>query len=124
MREFFGTLLRKRRTELCITLRELAVKAGCMPSFLSEVENNLRRAPKDEVLLEKLARILKLDKNRVLKAAKNDQERRDMRDLKAMFAQDDELAACYCRAKETCDEEELRQVLKDAFQKLLDERKI
>lgn len=118
MREFFGSLMRQYRAELGITLRELASKVGCMPSLLSEVENGLRAAPKDKDLLTRIAHILGLDPERVYESAKNDQERRDLKALKAMFAKDDELAACYCRAKEQCNQEEIRKILMEAFRKV------
>ena len=117
MHEFLGSLIRQHRAKMGMTLRELAVKVGCVPSFLSEVENGLRAAPKDTVILEKIAKTLSIEPQRVYESAKNDQTRRDMKDFKALFAKDDELAACYCRAKEQCSQDDLKKLLMEAFQK-------
>lgn len=117
IKEFFGSLMRQARADLGVTLRELALKVGCAPSFLSEVENGLRPAPKDKSTLEKIAKALNLDWDRVVEAAKNDRARRDMKIVKELFAQDDALAACYCRAKEHCSEEELRKLFMEVFER-------
>ena len=104
--------MREARTKSGLTLRELALKVGCAPSFLSEVENGLRPAPKDTIVLEKLAKTLGLDSARVFEAVKND---RDI--VKELFAQDDALAACYCRAKAHCNEDELRKLFMEVFER-------
>ena len=117
MHEFLGTLMRRYRAEAKLTLRELALKVGCAPSFLSEVEHGLRAAPKDVGTLDKIAEALALEKKRVYDSAKNDQERRDLKIFKEMFARDDDLAACYCRAKEQCDQDELRRLFMEVFKK-------
>ena len=117
MREFLGSLMRQHRAKVGMTLRELALKVGCMPSFLSEVEHGLRAAPKDSAMLDKIAVALDLDKGRVHDSAKNDLARRDMKIFKEMFARDDELAACYCRAREQCSKDDLRRLFMEVFQK-------
>ena len=53
-----GEVLRGRRVELDITLRDLAKQLGIAPSYLSDIEND-RRVPSQEVL-ERLAAELKL----------------------------------------------------------------
>ena len=109
--------MREARTKSGLTLRELALKVGCAPSFLSEVENGLRPAPKDTIVLEKQAKTLGLDSARDLEAVKNDRDRRDMKIVKELFAQDDALAACYCRAKAHCNEDELRKLFMEVFER-------
>ncbi len=112
---FLGTVMREARVKAGITLRELASTVGCAPSFLSEVENGLRPAPKDEPLLIRIANALGLEASSVKEAASNDRARRDLKLIKELFAQDDELAACYCRAKEMYDENELKELFKEIF---------
>lgn len=123
MKMFLGAVMHEARIRAGITLRELALKVGCAPSLLSEVENGLRPAPKDEHFLEKLAAALDLEAKKVKEAANNDRARRDMRFFKDVFARDDELAACYCRAKEVCNEDELKKLLKEAFSRAADNGK-
>lgn len=115
MKMFLGTVMHEARVKAGITLRELASKVGCAPSFLSEVENGLRPAPKDEPLLIRIADALGLDASSVKEAASNDRARRDLKLLKELFTQDDELAACYCRAKEMYNETELKKLFKEIF---------
>ena len=93
----------------------VSFKSGMCPSFLSEVENGLRPAPKDEPLLIRIADALGLDASSVKEAASNDRARRDLKLLKELFTQDDELAACYCRAKEMYNETELKKLFKEIF---------
>lgn len=123
MREFLGSLVRQQRIKLGLSLRELASKVGCVPSLLSEMENGLRPAPKAQELLEKLAYFLDIDLARVLAAAQNDQSRRNTRDFREMLARDDELAACYCRAKEEFSQEEFKSLLMEAFKKAFSQNK-
>ncbi len=117
MKEVFGTLMREGRTALQITLRELALKVGCTPSYLSEVENGLRSAPKDDELVYRIASELHIPAVQALEAAKNDRERRDMKFIRDLFASDDQLAASYCRARETCSDDELKNIFKEIFEK-------
>lgn len=53
-----GDVLRNKRVELDISLRDLAKKLAIAPSYLSDIENN-RRVPSEDVL-ERLAAELKL----------------------------------------------------------------
>lgn len=122
MREFLGSLMREHRTARGLTLRKLASQVDCMPSLLSEVENGLRAAPKDKNLLTRIADTLGLERERVYESAKNDQDRRDLKAIKAMFARDDELAASYCRAKEQYNQDELKQILIEAFERAMKEK--
>ena len=115
MKEFLSSVLREARSATEMTLRVLAEKVGCAPSLLSEIENGLRPAPKDEKLLEKMAIALNLDVNRVINAARYDRERRDTKMIRDLLSQDDELAACYCRAKEEYSMEELRNLFMEVF---------
>lgn len=116
MKKFFGSLMRTARMEAGITLRELAQLVGCTPSFLSEVETGIRSAPKDEHTILAIASALQISEVQALEAAKNDRERRDMKFLKGLFSQDDQLAACYCRAREQCSEEELKALFRKVFE--------
>ena len=117
MKEFFGAMMRPARAKAKITLRELSQAVGCTPSFLSEVETGLRPAPKDEHVVIRIASALQIPQERALEAAKRDRERRDMKFIKELFSQDDQLAACYCRAKETCTEDELKRLFREVFER-------
>ena len=55
-RDKFGTFVRNRRTELGITLRDMAEKLGISPAYLSDIEKGNRKAPLDH--LEQLAALL------------------------------------------------------------------
>ena len=55
-RDKFGTFVRNRRTELGITLRDMAEKLGISPAYLSDIEKGNRKAPLD--YLEQLAVLL------------------------------------------------------------------
>lgn len=115
MTDFLSSLVRNARRAAGITLRTLAEQVNCTPSFLSEMENGIRPAPKDEATLLKLANALDLEPHKVLMAAQKDRERRDIAVIRDLFIKDDELAACYCRAKENWDEEQIKAVLMEAF---------
>ena len=103
-----------------MTLRELACSVDSTPSFLSEIETGIRPAPKNSDFIIRIATVLHIDPEEALKAAKSDRERRDMKFLKKLFSQDDELAACYCRAKENFSEEEFRRIFKQIFESVFE----
>lgn len=117
MAKFFGALMRAARISAKMTLRDLSQQAGCAPSFLSEVETGLRPAPKEEAIVNNIASILHIPADQALEAARRDRERRDMKFIKELFSQDDQLAACYCRAKENCSEDELKKLFKEVFER-------
>ena len=123
MRVFLGSLIREARTKAEMTLRQMAAQVGCTPSFLSEIETGLRPAPKEQTTLHKIATVLNLPFEEVEKAAQNDHSRRDIKFVKELFARDDELAACYCRAKETCNEDELKKLFFEVFQRAVTHNK-
>ncbi len=60
--EKFGPFIRRLRTNLDITQRELAKKVGIAPSYLNDLEKEKRAAPKLEVI-KKLSSILKISLN-------------------------------------------------------------
>ena len=60
--EKFGPFIRRLRTNLDITQRELAKKVGIAPSYLNDLEKEKRAAPKLEVI-KKLSSILKINLN-------------------------------------------------------------
>tara|TARA_B100001248_G_scaffold58374_1_gene39481 strand:- start:1217 stop:2353 length:1137 start_codon:yes stop_codon:yes gene_type:complete len=60
----FGSLIRKLRTDLNITQRDLAKKLGIAPSYLNDLEKEKRGAPK-QATIKKLATILKTSLNQL-----------------------------------------------------------
>lgn len=56
----FGETLRDLRTAQDLGLREMAVKAGISPAYLSRIERGKERAPRPEVIKE-LAKLLAAD---------------------------------------------------------------
>ena len=60
--EKYGPFIRRLRTNLDITQRELAKKVGIAPSYLNDLEKEKRAAPKLEVI-KKLSSILKISLN-------------------------------------------------------------
>ncbi len=55
---FFGELLRKRRKELRLGLREFALKAGLDPGNLSKIERGRLGAPQSDEVLGRICRAL------------------------------------------------------------------
>ena len=60
-RDKFGTYVRNRRTELGISLRDMAEKLEITPAYLSDIERGNRKAPIDH--LEKLAVLLGVEES-------------------------------------------------------------
>ena len=60
-RDKFGTYVRNRRTELGISLRDMAEKLEITPAYLSDIERGNRKAPLDH--LEKLAVLLGVEES-------------------------------------------------------------
>ena len=58
---FFGELLRKRRKELRLGLREFALKAGLDPGNLSKIERGRLGAPQSDEVLGRICRALEYD---------------------------------------------------------------
>ncbi|MDQ1333954.1 MAG: HTH-type transcriptional regulator, competence development regulator [Thermodesulfobacteriota bacterium] len=69
MEKGFGDILRDLRLDLGVGLRELARLINTSPGYLSDVENG-RAAPPSEDVIVRLARALKVDKQRLLMAAR------------------------------------------------------
>jgi transcriptional regulator with XRE-family HTH domain len=64
----FGTVMRSLRAGAGLNLRQLAERAGVDASYLSRIENGIVPPPRAEVVT-RLARALKTDKNKLLRAA-------------------------------------------------------
>ena len=60
----FGSFIRKLRTDLNITQRDLAKKLGIAPSYLNDLEKEKRGAPK-QATIKKLSTILKTSLNQL-----------------------------------------------------------
>lgn len=61
----FGSFLRDKRMEKGITLRQFAIKVNLSPVHMSNLENDRRSAPKEDVL-ERIAKELILSKDEQL----------------------------------------------------------
>jgi len=57
----FGTFIREKRLRINITLRQLVEMLDLSPVHLSNIENDRRPAPKDDVL-KKIIEVLRLNK--------------------------------------------------------------
>lgn len=124
MTEFLSTLMETARGAQKITLRKLAEAVGCKPSFLSEVVNGIRPAPKDEAMLIKLAKALNLDSGIVIEAARREREARNPKRLRDLFKKDPELAACYFRVNDSdVSDAQLRDAIYTALSTLEGEQK-
>jgi SOS-response transcriptional repressor LexA len=64
-----GRLIRARRKELRLTLRELSTRVACAQSYLSQIENERRDRPPSRAMLERLERALRLDPGRLTETA-------------------------------------------------------
>lgn len=93
--EGLGTLVRRRRLELGLTLDELADRIGKVKSYVWGVENE-RRVPPDAVLRE-LAAALSMDEGVVIRAARWDETpamvKREMESLRSTQESRRKLAA-------------------------------
>jgi len=69
MEKGFGDMLRDLRLETGVGLRELARMIHASPGYLSDVENG-RAAPPSEKVIVDMARVLNVDKQRLLAAAR------------------------------------------------------
>ena len=63
MKETFGAYLRKLRLKEGFGLRSFAKKIGWLPSNFSNLENDKINPPRDENMLFKITKALKLSKN-------------------------------------------------------------
>lgn len=68
----FGEYVKQKRQEKGITLRGLAEKLGIVPSYMSDIENNKRNAPNQDIL-KKMIEVLEL----------NEEESNELLDLAA-----------------------------------------
>ena len=59
----FGEFIKQLRLQKRITLREFCRLAGIDPSNWSKIERGMLPPPKSKMLLEEIARILKIQKN-------------------------------------------------------------
>lgn len=64
-----GRLIRARRKELRLTLRQVSERAACAQSYLSQIENGRRDRPPSRAMLERLERALRLDSGRLTQEA-------------------------------------------------------
>lgn len=64
-----GKLLRTSRLELGIGLRELAMRVGISPTYLSRIETNDEKSPPSEVVLMALAQEIQIDPDRLIMIA-------------------------------------------------------
>lgn len=56
----FGKYIKTRRLKLDIGLRELAEQIGISPSYLTEIENNKKPAPSNDIL-DQIAKLLNIN---------------------------------------------------------------
>ena len=61
----FGSFIKEKRLEKGITLRQFAIKIDISPVHMSNLENNRRAAPKEDVM-ERIAKELLLNESEVL----------------------------------------------------------
>ena len=87
-----GRLIRARRKELRLTLRELAARVTCAQSYLSQIENGRRDRPPSRALLERVERALRLDPGRLTDAAQWQTTPEDVRKEVVELRRDREIA--------------------------------
>lgn len=74
----FGKKIKELRKQQCLTIADLAEKAGTSKGYISDIENTNRLPPSDKVV-RKLARVLKADKKILLRLAHIDKIPKDIR---------------------------------------------
>ncbi len=112
----FGGILRESRMAKRITLRALGKQLQRGASFLSELENGIRPAPKDEGFLINLSEALGLEATILLRAAEEGREQQNPKRLRGLLRKDPELAACFLRvSRKVENDEQLARVLRKAL---------
>lgn len=80
-----GQLVRDQRRRQGMSLQDLAVAVGCAKSYLSEIENERREAPPSDEIITRIARSLRMEPAKLLRAARwqatPDDVRREVLDL-------------------------------------------
>ena len=64
----FGNMLKEKRMNIGLSLREFAGRVGISPGYLSDLENE-KVAPPSERLIMEMAGVLGIEKDELLKAA-------------------------------------------------------
>lgn len=118
MAKRFGEILKEARVRRELTLRELGQIVDCKPSYLSEIETGSRRPPKDQDKIQTFAKALRLDVRELLASIRLDEAEHGSSVLRKIFSADRELAAGFCRAAEESSDEDLRQALEMALERL------
>jgi len=114
----FKELISKHRREKGLTLRELGKLTGISPSYLSEIEQGVKLPPKDKEKLKKLAEMLGIKTDLLIRKALKERAMGKVTDIiSKIFAQDDELALSLYREKGGEDNEitMLQEMLKKTF---------
>jgi len=113
----FNEMIKNRRLEAGLTVRKLAEQIGCSPSYLSEVENGLKPAPKSEEIINNISRVLLLPSEQLKKAVAIDSMSKNPERLKSIFSQEPELAASFYRVSESMSDDELIDMFKELVHK-------
>lgn len=75
----FGAVVRERRLQLGMTLSQLAQRAGCAKSYLSQIETGVRERPPGVELIEKIENALGLDAGQLVELAHWDRAPEEVR---------------------------------------------
>lgn len=106
----FSETIRKARIKCKLGLRELARKIDISPSYLSEIENDMKPAPSNDVI-ERLADELLLDYNKLLILAETDRlHYNKVRIINKLFA-DKKLSAEFINELDTIDEKDMKELI-------------
>ena len=112
----FGSILKTARKAKRVTLRDLSAAVSLAPSYLSELENGIRPAPK-EGILEKIATALDIQFCNLKKAAEEDLFTRNPTRLKNLFNADNELATSFYRVSSELSDAELKEMIMQMIQR-------
>ena len=102
LKQTFGAFVREHRKARGMTLRELAIRLGISPVYMSNIETDRRPAPAQEYL-DKLAAELLLDQagyEKLLDLAASSREQRVSADLPEYIMERDIVRAALRTAKE------------------------
>lgn len=118
MESRFGELIEHARHDKRITLRKLGQWVGLQPSVISEMEHGRRKPPKEEGIIIDLAKILGINEDTLLEAARFERRTKPAALAQRLQAINPNLAWGLNRIAENASDKELETVFSELLEKL------